>query len=86
MTKDLAWEKIVSAIFYSAITLIAGYIGYTLKDLNRNVSQLNLQMGTVVERLATTSRDNETLKVKQDEHTKIIYDHEGRIKSLERVK
>lgn len=86
MTKDLSWEKVVAALFYSAITIIAGYIGYTLNNLNTNVSQLNLQMGTVVERLATTARDSEALKLKQDEHTRVIYDHEGRIKSLERIK
>jgi|GEM_PF-2901648 len=84
--KSLAWEKVVPIIFFGALTVISSYIGYTLQDLNKNISQLNIQMGSVVERIAVTSKDNESIKSKQDEQTKVIYSHEGRIQSLERGK
>lgn len=84
--KDLAWDKVVPVIFYSLLTLIGGYISYTLRDLTSNVYQLNIQMGTVVERLATTSKENESLKIRQDEQGRMLYDINGRVLVLERTK
>lgn len=84
--KDLTWDRVAPVIFFSALTLITGYIGYTLRDLNTNISQLNIQMVTAVERIAMTAKDNETVKAKQEEHTKIIYEIDGRVKVLERTK
>lgn len=83
---DLAWDKVVPTIFFSSLTIISGYIGYTLRDLNVNISQLNTQMGAVVERIAVNTKENEILRKGQEEEFKLIYNHEGRIQSLEREK
>jgi len=84
--KDLGWDKVAPVFFYSALTLITGYIGYTLRDLNANIFQLNIQMGSVIEKLATTSRDSEVLRVRQEDHTRSIYDLNGRVLVLEKTK
>lgn len=84
--KDLSWDKVVPVIFYSALTLIGGYMSYTLRDLTSNVSQLNVQMGTVVVQISATAKDNEALKSQQQEQMKIIYDHEGRLRVLEKTR
>lgn len=81
--KHLSWDRVASTAFFAMITLIAAYIGSTLRDLNTNIAQLNIQMASVVVQLGESAKESVELKVKVENNSKMIIDHEGRIKVLE---
>lgn len=82
--KGLRWESVATALFFAAITIIAGLAQQSLRDLNRNVSELNLKMATVVGQINQNAKDTEGQKGELNEHTKTLADHEKRITILER--
>jgi len=80
----LKWESVVTALFFAAMTIIAGYMSNTLRDLGTSVSELNKNMGVVVTQIQQNIKDTNEQKESLGAHAKILTDHEARIRVLEK--